>query len=143
MPADVQQQVASQPVVFLENLVTATTVPVWITLLPTPVQAELASVLDKGLSIVDADFRATATAVSTGTGLPPVGTGRSGAPYPITASGVSKPVATGTGTRGVGATGTGKGGQPSSVPFLGRAERVTVGAAVVVGVVGVGVLVWL
>ena len=48
VPADVQQQVASDPVVFLENLVTATTVPVWITLLPTPVQAELASVLDKG-----------------------------------------------------------------------------------------------
>lgn len=140
MPADVQQQVASEPVVFLENLVTATTVPVWITLLPTPVQAELASVLDKGLSIVDADFRATATG-SVGTGLPAVGTGKSGAPYPITASGGSGAVATGTG--GVGATGTGKGGQPSGVPFLGGAERVTVGAAVVVGVVGAGVLAWL
>ena len=142
MPAEVQQQVASRPVVFLENLVTATTVPVWVTLLPAPVQAELASVLDKGLSIVDADFRATATG-SVGTGLPAVTTGKSGAPYPISASGGSGLVATGTGTGGVGATGTGKGGQPSSVPFLGGAERVTMGVASLVGFVGVGVLVWL
>ncbi len=73
VPPDVQEQISSNPIFFVENLITATTVPVWVTAVPVPVQTQLASVLNKGLSIIAADLEGQTVTFPTATGARPTG----------------------------------------------------------------------
>lgn len=58
VPKSVQLELEQSPVPFLMSLVEATTVPAFFSAVPTAVQDELASILDKGLSIVLSDLKA-------------------------------------------------------------------------------------
>ena len=129
VPADLQKQIEANPVPFLENLVTATTVPVWIAAIPTPVQKELASILNKGFSIIEADFaNPTSKAGSfTGTSKPkpkPTYSKSKGSPPtspPYATATASSNLSSGTGT-GVGTTGTvgtvATATQPATTPIV-------------------------
>jgi len=71
VPPKVQEEIVSNPVPFVENLITATTVPAWVTAVPAPVQEQLASVLNKGLSIIAADLEGKTVTFPAATGALP------------------------------------------------------------------------
>ena len=99
VPQDVQQEIQVNPIPFLENLVTATTVPPYLAAVPTSVQEDLASILNKGLSIVESAFDdPTSSALSP--------------PFPIVTGAPSATVPGGSGTRPPVVTATGGAGAP-------------------------------
>ena len=110
VPTSIQDALESSPAAFLENLVTETSVPSWVTNIPTPVQSEIEEVVNTGLSIVAADLEGNAPA---GVALP---TGASG--YLLKSG-----YATGTGYSGASTNGTVATGTPaaSPKPFQGAA----------------------
>ena len=114
VPADLSKQIEANPVPFLENLVTATTVPAWIAAIPTPVQKELASILNEGFSIIEADFAGATSGASylTASKPKPTHTTKSKGSHVTSA-----PYATATGSsKASGGTGAGAGTATSSAP---------------------------
>lgn len=119
VPTSVQNAFESGPVKFVENLITATALPTWVTDIPAPLQSDIGSVVNKGLSIVAADLEATAAPVPVSSGF-----------YPTV---VVKPTGTGTSVSTV----TKPTGSP--IAFVGAAapvRTVAVGAAALVAGVG-------
>ena len=152
MPASVQQQIKASPIAFLENLVTATTVPAYVAALPTSVQKDLASILNQGFSIIEADFEDSKTGTAprfrpTGASLPYItatavgGHNGTATPTPTrrsTFAGIP-PITTATGGASISVGGQSGGGASSSpiVAFKGGAARnvQALGVVVVGGVV--------
>ncbi|KAK4696916.1 hypothetical protein P7C71_g1067, partial [Lecanoromycetidae sp. Uapishka_2] len=64
VPTSVQEAFGSNPVAFVENLITATALPSWIADIPAPLQSDIGSVVNKGLSIVAADFEGNAASAT-------------------------------------------------------------------------------
>lgn len=125
VPTSVQNAFESDPVSFVENLVTATALPSWVTNIPAPLQSDIGSVINKGLSIIAADLEAT--------GVPTVPTAASGFSPTV----VVKPTGTGS-VQGV--NGTKPSGSP--IPFVGAAAPMRTAAARVAALVA-GAGVWL
>lgn len=116
VPTSVQEAFETAPVVFFENLITATALPSWVTDIPAPLQSDIGSVVNKGLSIIAADLEGTATSTLASTGLVPS----------VTATGSV-----------VGTNGTSPSSSP--IPFVGAAapgRMVVVGAAALIAGVG-------
>ena len=120
VPTDVQSQLEADPVSFLENAITATTVPAYVTALPTDIQSDIASVINQGLSIIASDFEASVTAVPSITKKPSIS-------LKISGTGAAKV----SGYKGANST--------SAVPFTGAASSVAVntGIAGVLAVFGI------
>jgi hypothetical protein len=59
IPTKYQAALNSYPGDFIEELVTATTVPGWASDIPGPVQSSVGAVINQGLSIIASDFEAT------------------------------------------------------------------------------------
>lgn len=117
VPTSVQNALASDPASFLENLVTETALPSWVTDIPAPLQSEIGGVINEGLSIFDADFEGTAVS-----------------------SGFVK--ATGTGSAGAGLSNATKPSTGPATPFVGGAASLRgVGAGVAALVAAVGFLI--
>lgn len=103
----------SSPVPFLQNVVTGTTVPAFITAVPNTVQAGLASTINKGLEIIAPDFE---------TSVSPAGA------YPMpTGKGHAKPTGIGKNpmSTATGGSASSNGTNPTSRPvtFTGGASR--------------------
>lgn len=119
VPTSVQNAFKSDPISFLENIVTKTALPNWVTAIPAPLQSEIGGVINEGLSIIAADLE---------------GTGK--------ASSGPLPKVTGSGSGG--SSNTTKPTTGPVAPFVGAAAPLrSVGAAVVALVAAVGFLVWL
>jgi hypothetical protein len=119
VPTSVQNAFESGPVKFVENLITATALPPWVTDIPAPLQSDIGSVVNKGLSIVAADLEATGAPIPASSGF-----------FPTV---VVKPTGTGTGVSTV----TKPTGSP--IAFVGAAApvgTVAIGAAALVAAVG-------
>ncbi|MCJ1276597.1 hypothetical protein MMC21_004403 [Puttea exsequens] len=58
VPSSVQEALSSNSIAFVENLVTASAPPDWLTKLPESIQSDIGSVINHGLSIIAADFEA-------------------------------------------------------------------------------------
>ena len=70
VPTPVQDALENDPISFLENLVTATVLPSWVADIPAPIQSDIGSVINEGLSIVAPDLEtSTLTAKSTPTAI--------------------------------------------------------------------------
>ena len=128
VPTSVQQSFETDPASFLENILTATTLPSWVTDIPAPLQSDLGSIVNEAFSIIDKDLEggaATATAIAGAT------TTAAGASNPTTlASGYAQA----TGVSGVvGYNGTSGGSAGAPVAFTGAAapmKTAAVGLAV-------------
>lgn len=123
VPTSVQDALQSDPIAFLENIVTETALPNWVTGIPAPLQSEIGAVVNGGLNIIAADLEGTGKATAASSGFLPKATdGGSGG-----SSNTTKP------TTGLVA------------PFVGAAAAPlrSVGAGVVALVGAVGFLVWL
>ena len=125
VPTSVQQAFKSDPVGFLENIVTATALPSWVTGIPAPLQSEIGSIVNEALSIIDRDLGDGANATGTSGGFRP-------------SSGYAKV----TGAGGVvGYNGTTRGPSGSPMAFVGAAAPMkTVAAGMAALVVGAGVV---
>ena len=129
VPTSVQQAFESDPVQFVANIVTATALPPWVTGIPAPLQSDIGSVVNEGLSIIAADFEGkTATPSSSANGTSKVS-------YP--SSKYPMPTATGS----VLAYNSSHGATGSPIAFLGAAVPMRTAAAGAVALLaGVGVL---
>ena len=105
VPTSVQNAFESNPAGFLENIVTATALPTWVTDIPAPLQSELGSIVNEALSIIDQDLEGGANATGASTGFKP-------------ASGYATATGAG-GVVGYNGTNSGLGGSP--VAFTGAA----------------------
>lgn len=105
VPTSVQNAFESYPAGFLENIVTATALPTWVTDIPAPLQSDLGSIVNEALSIIDQDLEGGASATGASTGFQP-----------------SSAYAQATGTGGVvGYNGTNGGATGSPIAFTGAA----------------------
>ena len=125
VPTSVQQAFESNPASFLENLVTATSIPSWVTDTPAPLQSDIGSIVNEALSIIDKDLEGGANA-----------TGASGGFI------LSSSYAKATGTGGVvGYNGTNGGPTGTPVAYTGAAAPMkTVAAGMAALMVGAGVV---
>ncbi len=89
VPTSVQNAFASDPVSFLDNLITASPLPTWASNVPAPLQSDLGSAINEALSVVDLDYDDPApnatvppSAFSTGGYYPPGGYPPSSGFYP-------------------------------------------------------------
>ena len=96
VPTSVQNAFASDPVSFLDNLITASPLPTWASNVPAPLQSDLGSVINEALSVIDLDYDGSApnatvppSAFSTGGYYPPDGYSPSSGFYPTV--GIVKP----------------------------------------------------
>ncbi|KAF6225622.1 hypothetical protein HO133_009622 [Letharia lupina] len=113
VPTSVQQAFESNPAGFLENIVTATALPSWVTDIPAPLQSDLGSIVNEALSIIDKDLEGGANATGTAGGFMP-------------SSGYAKA----TGTGGVfGYNGTNGGPSGSPIAYTGAAAPMKTAAA--------------
>ena len=125
VPTSVQHAFESNPAGFLENIVTATALPSWVTDIPAPLQSDIGSIVNEALSIVDKDLEGGANVTGTSSGFVP-------------SSGYAK--ATGTGGL-VGYNGTNGGPSASPIGFKGAAAPMKTAAARMAALmVGVGVV---
>ena len=124
VPTSVQQAFGSNPASFLENIVTATSLPSWVTGIPAPLQSDIGSIVNEALSIIDKDLGGGANT-----------TGASGGFIP------SPSYAKATGTGGVvGYNGTNGGPTGTPVAYTGAAAPMkTVAAGMAALMVGAGV----
>lgn len=60
VPTSVQNAFESDPIAFLEPLITASVLPTWASNIPAPIQSDLGSVINEALSIIDSDLNAAA-----------------------------------------------------------------------------------
>ena len=126
VPTSVQQAFESNPAGFLENIVTATALPSWVTDIPAPLQSDIGSIVNEALSIIDEDLEGGGASV----------TGASSGFKP--SAGFAK--ATGTGGV-VGYNGTNGGPNGSPIAFTGAAAPMkTAAAGVVALIVGAGIV---
>ena len=100
IPTSVQSAFASDPISFLDNLITASVLPTWASNVPAPLQSDLGSVINEALSIIDSDLNGPAptatvppSAFSTGGYYPPSGYFPSSGFYPTVV--IEKPTGTG------------------------------------------------
>jgi len=122
VPTSVQDALESDPISFIENIVTQTALPNWVTGIPAPLQSEIGGVINKGLSIIAGDLEGTGNAMAASSGF--------------------LPKATGSGSGG--SSNTTKPTSGAVAPFVGAAAPLrSVGAGVVALVGAVGFLVWL
>ena len=77
VPEEIQLQLERSPIPFLKNLVEVTTVPAYFSAVPTVVQDDLASILNKGLRIVLNDLEGPGNATVTMNGTTPAPTAAS------------------------------------------------------------------
>lgn len=113
VPTSVQQVFESNPAGFLENIVTATALPSWVTDIPAPLQSEIGSIVNEALSIIDKDLEGGANATGVSRGLMP-----------------SSGYATATGKGGVlGYNGTNSNPSGSPITYMGAAAPVKTAAA--------------
>ena len=125
VPTSVQQAFESNPAGFLENIVTATALPSWVTDIPAPLQSDIGSIVNEALSIIDKDLEGGANPTGTSSGF-------------IPSSGYAK--ATGTGGL-VGYNGTNGGPSASPIAFKGAAAPMkTAAAGMAALMVGAGVV---
>lgn len=61
VPSSVFQSLEASPVKFIEHLVTDTTIPAWVTAIPTPIQQALGTLINEGMSLIASDFEDQAT----------------------------------------------------------------------------------
>ena len=61
VPTSVQNAFESDPISFLDNLITASVLPPWASNVPAPIQSDLGSVINEALSIIDSDLNAPAS----------------------------------------------------------------------------------
>ena len=130
VPTPIQDAIENAPISFLENLITATALPTWITAIPAPIQSDIGSVINEGLSIIASDLEATGPV----TGKPkiPVPTGIVGSGGSAQSTGAVG----GGGYNGTKATGT-------PVPYKGAAKPVKEVAVGVTALVAAGAGFWL
>lgn len=125
VPTSVQHAFESNPAGFLENIVTATALPSWVTDIPAPLQSDIGSIVNEALSIIDKDLEGGANATGTSSGF-------------IPSSGYAK--ATGVGGL-VGYNGTNGGPSASPIAFTGAAAPMkTAAAGMAALMVGAGVV---
>ena len=123
VPTSVQRAFETNPAGFLENIVTATALPSWVTDISVPLQSDIGSIVNEAVSIIDKDLEGGANATGTSSGF--------------TLSGYAK--ATGTGGL-VGYNGTNGGPNGSPIAFMGAAvpmKRAAAGMAALMFGVGV------
>ena len=124
IPTTAQDAYASDPISFLDNLITASALPSWASDIPAPLQSDLGSVINEALSIIDSDFEggpAPTATVPPSAYYPPGGYPLSSGFYPTVV--IEKPTGTGTG----GAVN----GKPTGSPiaFIGAAAPMRTAAA--------------
>lgn len=125
VPTSVQQALESNPASFIENIVTATALPSWVTDIPAPLQSDIGSIVNEALSIIDKDLEGGANAIGASSGF-------------IPSSGYAK--ATGTGGV-VGYNGTNGGPTGTPVAYTGAAAPMkTAAAGMAALMVGAGVV---
>ena len=125
VPTSVQQAFESNPAGFLENIITATALPTWVTDIPAPLQSDIGSIVNEALSIIGNDLEGGASATGPSSGFLP-------------SSGFAKA----TGTGGVlGYNGTNGGSNGSPIAFIGAAAPMkTAAAGMAALMVGAGVV---
>ena len=101
VPISVQQAFESNPAGFLENIVTATSLPPWVTGIPALLQSDIGSIVNEALSTIDNDLQSNISTTRASIGLTP-------------SSGYATATATGTGGV-VGYNGTN--GGPTGTPI--------------------------
>ena len=121
IPTSAQNAMASDPVSFLENFITASPLPSWASDIPAPVQSDLGSVINEVVSIVDSDFEEGPAPTATVPYYPPGDYPSSSGFYPTVV--IQKPTGTG--------SGVGVNGKPSGSPiaFQGAAAPMRTAAA--------------
>ena len=125
VPTSVQQAFESNPASFIENIVTATALPSWVTDIPAPLQSDIGSIVNEALSIIDKDLEGGANAIGASGGF-------------IPSSGYAK--ATGTGGV-VGYNGTNGGPTGNPVAYTGAAAPMkTAATGMAALMVGAGVV---
>lgn len=125
VPTSVQQAFETNPAGFLENIVTATALPSWVTDISAPLQSDIGSIVNEALSIIDNDLEGGANATGTSSGSVP-------------SSGYAKATGTG-GLAGYNGTNGGPNGNPAA--FTGAAVPTkTVAAGMAALMFGVGVI---
>ena len=125
VPTSIQQAFETNPAGFVENLVTATALPSWVTDIPAPLQSDIGSIVNEVFSIIDEDLEGGASATGTSSGFTP-----------------SMGYATATGTGSVvGYNGTNGGPSTSPIAFVGAAAPMkTAAVGVAALMVGAGVV---
>ena len=125
VPTSVQNAFESNPIDFLENIVTATALPSWVTDIPAPLQSDIGSIVNKALSIIDKDLEVGANTSGTSSDSKP-------------SSGYAK--AAGTGGL-VGYNGTNGSPSGSPIAYMGAATPMkTAAAGMAALMVGAGVV---
>lgn len=114
VPTSVQVAFESNPAGFLENLITATALPSWVTDIPAPLQSDIGSIVNEALSIIDKDLEGGASTTAKASGFVP-------------STGFAK--ATGTGGMVLGYNGTNGGPMGTPVVFMGAAGSMKTAAA--------------
>ena len=71
VPTSVQQAFESNPAGFLENIVTATPLPLRVTDIPAPLQSEVGSIVNEALSIIDIDLQSNISTTRVSIGFMP------------------------------------------------------------------------
>lgn len=125
VPTSVQDAFETNPAGFLENIITATALPSWISDIPAPLQSDIGSIVNEALSIIDKDLEGGANATGASSGFMP-------------SSGYAKA----TGTGGVmGYNGTNGGPGVSPIAYTGAAAPMkTAAAGMAALMVGAGVV---
>ena len=126
VPTSVQQAFESNPAGFLENIVTATQLPLWATDIPAPLQSDIGSTVNEALNIIDNDLQSNISTTRASIGLTP-------------SSGYATATATGTGGV-VGYNGTNGGPTGKPMAYMGAAAPMKTAAA---GMMALMVGVWL
>ena len=134
IPTSAQNAFASDPISFLDNLITASALPSWASEIPAPLQSDLGSVINQALTIIDSDFESPAPIP---TGPPPSYYPSGGYPppssfYPTVV--IEKPTGTGTGVA--------VNGKPTGSPIAfqgGAAPMRTAAAGAAALMVGAGI----
>ena len=115
IPTSVQQAFESNPAGFLENIVTATPLPPWVTGIPAPLQSDIGSIVNEALSIIENDLQSNISTTRVSIGLTP-------------SSGYATVTATGTGGV-VGYNGTNAGPTATLTAYMGAAAPMKTAAA--------------
>ena len=125
VPTSVQEAFESNPADLLENIVTAKTLPPWVTDIPAPLQSDIGSTVNEALSIIDNDLQSSTSTTGASIEFMP-------------SSGYAK--ATGMGVV-VGYNGTNGGPTGTPIAYMGAAAPMkTAAAGMMVSMVGVWVV---
>ena len=113
VPTSVQQAFESNPAGFLENIVTATQLALWVTDIPAPLKSDIGSIVNEALNMIDNDLQSNISTTRASIGLIP-----------------SSGYTTATGTGGVvGYNGTKGGPTGNPIAYMGAAAPMKRAAA--------------